>query len=295
MFDVAVIGAGISGISCAQQLQQLGYRVVVVEKSRGLGGRMATRRVAETWADHGARYLSAQNEPLADLIQVLCKHQILQVWPEQVYELDRDRQLQSLQSEDNHPRYVAPAGMNAIAKFLATELDIQRSQRVEAVTLTSENVWQLTLANTSDPAASPTTLSAQAVVVAIPAPQASTLLTPLAEKIPAAEFLEILRAVKYQPCITAIAGYSRDRATDLANRDPVWQAVTCPSDSMIDWISLENSKRSSQSSTQQPTFVIQSSAAFAEKNLEAADLPAVGCQLLDYAAQAFLPWLDTPD
>src|SRR6478672_4303562 len=49
VFDVAVIGAGISGISCAQQLRQVGYRVVVVEKSRGLGGRMATRRVQDTW------------------------------------------------------------------------------------------------------------------------------------------------------------------------------------------------------------------------------------------------------
>ncbi|MBW4486522.1 MAG: FAD-dependent oxidoreductase [Trichocoleus desertorum ATA4-8-CV12] len=34
MFDVAVIGAGIAGISCAQQLRQLGYRVVVVAALR---------------------------------------------------------------------------------------------------------------------------------------------------------------------------------------------------------------------------------------------------------------------
>ena len=45
MTDIAVIGAGIAGLVCAQQLSQAGYSVVVVEKSRGLGGRLATRRL----------------------------------------------------------------------------------------------------------------------------------------------------------------------------------------------------------------------------------------------------------
>ncbi|MGA9382555.1 MAG: FAD-dependent oxidoreductase [Phormidium sp.] len=39
MFDVAIIGAGVAGLTVGQQLRQAGYRVVVVEKSRGVGGR----------------------------------------------------------------------------------------------------------------------------------------------------------------------------------------------------------------------------------------------------------------
>ncbi|MBD2119825.1 FAD-dependent oxidoreductase [Trichocoleus sp. FACHB-262] len=296
MFDVAVVGAGIAGISCAQQLRQWGYRVVVVEKSRGLGGRIATRRVQDTCADYGARHLSAQGEHLAQLIPVLCENQILRTWTDTVYELGSDRHLHAPQPQDIYPRYTAPAGMSAIAKFLATGLDIQRSQRVEAIALPPENTWQLTLANPSDPAATPTMLAAQAVVVAIPAPQALTLLKPLEQIIPADKFFKTLRAVQYHPCITAIAGYARDRQADLASHAPPWQAVTCPGDSIIDWISLENSKRPSQvSEPQPPTFVIQSSAAFAQKNLETSDLPEVGCQLLDYAAQVLFSWLDAPD
>ncbi len=42
---VAVIGAGMTGITCARALADAGFDVTVFEKSRGLGGRMATRRV----------------------------------------------------------------------------------------------------------------------------------------------------------------------------------------------------------------------------------------------------------
>ena len=48
MTDIAVIGAGMAGLVCAQQLSQAGYSVVVVEKSRGVGGRVATRRLQGT-------------------------------------------------------------------------------------------------------------------------------------------------------------------------------------------------------------------------------------------------------
>lgn len=45
MTDIAVIGAGIAGLVCAQQLSQAGYSVLVVEKSYGLGERLATRHL----------------------------------------------------------------------------------------------------------------------------------------------------------------------------------------------------------------------------------------------------------
>lgn len=61
MTDIALIGAGIVALVCAQQLTQAGYSVVVVEKSRGLVRRLATRRLHRIWADHGACQLSTVN------------------------------------------------------------------------------------------------------------------------------------------------------------------------------------------------------------------------------------------
>jgi renalase len=42
-FSVAVVGAGMAGAACAQALMQAGHAVQVFDKSRGPGGRMATR------------------------------------------------------------------------------------------------------------------------------------------------------------------------------------------------------------------------------------------------------------
>ena len=52
--NVIVIGAGISGCACAHQLVYAGHQVTVVEKGRGVGGRMATRRMEGARIDHGA-------------------------------------------------------------------------------------------------------------------------------------------------------------------------------------------------------------------------------------------------
>ncbi len=71
MTDIAVIGAGIAGLVCAQQLSQARYSVVVVKKSRGLGGRLATRRLHGTLADHGACYLKPKGELFRRFVEIL--------------------------------------------------------------------------------------------------------------------------------------------------------------------------------------------------------------------------------
>lgn len=71
MTNVVVIGAGMSGIACARALQSAGIHVRVIDKGRGIGGRVATRRaeVAGTPIsfDHGAQYLD-QSEAAKEIV-----------------------------------------------------------------------------------------------------------------------------------------------------------------------------------------------------------------------------------
>ena len=64
-----VVGAGISGLLAARELQAEGWRVTVLDKRRGVGGRMATRRVGEGNFDHGAQFFTVRGERFADLVE----------------------------------------------------------------------------------------------------------------------------------------------------------------------------------------------------------------------------------
>ena len=68
---LAIIGAGISGLSCADRLREAGFDLVVFDKARGPGGRMATRRVETAQGiahlDHGAQYFTVRDDLCVDI------------------------------------------------------------------------------------------------------------------------------------------------------------------------------------------------------------------------------------
>ncbi|WP_338026903.1 NAD(P)/FAD-dependent oxidoreductase [Trichormus azollae] len=158
--DIAVIGAGISGLVCPQRLRPAGYSVVVVEKSCGVGGRVATRRLQGTCADHGACYVQPKGELFSKFVDLLPSRHILEVWTDAGEEFSVSEGIS--QSTNHSPRYIAPAEMSAIAKFLTPGLDIILNQRVININLTPENTWLLTLETNAQ-------LTTKGIVVAIPA------------------------------------------------------------------------------------------------------------------------------
>ncbi|MEG3928249.1 FAD-dependent oxidoreductase [Microcoleus sp. T3_D1] len=285
MFDVAVIGAGMAGLSCAQRLRQAGYSVAVVEKSRGAGGRVATRRVHGTRADHGARYLAPQGDAVQGLIEALVDRHILKLWTDTVWEF-RQGKLSAIASSC----YVAPAGMNAVGKYLAEGVEIWFGRRVQAISTTDNQIWHLSLEVTDSNLEIPQELIAKAVVVAIPAPQALMFLN--SEMGFSPDFIDKLRSVEYDPCITVMAGYSAAKQQDLSNLNPQWKSVSFPDNADLAWVGLDSSKRLDP---QQPVFVVHSSANFAERYLEAADLETVGHELLDRTSEYLIPWLKQPE
>lgn len=277
MTDITVIGAGISGLVCAQQLTQAGYSVIIIDKSRGVGGRVATRRLHGTKADHGTCYLKPKGEVLQRLINLLVQKGDLEVWTNNLHVKNHASSL-VVNPQSSLP-YTAPEGMNVIAKFLAQGLNINRGERVNSINLDSQNQWCLTSENSQE-------FIAEAVVVAVPAPQAMMLLESLPENFLDNKFREKLNSVEYYPALTVMAGYSD------SSQLPEWKAITFKDNSVLGWIGLDSSKRKNPV---QRHFVIHSNADFAEKYFDS-ELEQVGREILENAAiNVNLPWLNNPE
>jgi hypothetical protein len=288
--DVGIIGAGLAGLSCARWLQQAGHRVLVLEKSRGVGGRMATRRLQGTCADHGVRYLTVQGEHTRQLIDQMVLQGVLQPWAGKVYEWQGAASLKRV----GGPCYIAPAGITAVAKHLAADLDIWHERRLVAIApSTADNAptWTLTL---DDRQGRSQSVVVRSLAILIPAPQILPLLKPLADHSIPESLVRQLEQVTFDPCLTAIATYPPERLADLtqANSPIPWHGLRCPGHPTLAWIGLESSKRHQPPC---PVVVVQSNGEFGRSHLDAEDLQAVGRRLLQDVAQIGLAWFQSPE
>ena len=78
--DVAIVGAGLAGLAAAGDLLTEGKSVLLIDKSRGVGGRMATRRHGETRIDHGAQFFTARTERFQAIVDALIAQGVIKVW-----------------------------------------------------------------------------------------------------------------------------------------------------------------------------------------------------------------------
>lgn len=115
--DILMIGAGLSGLMAAQQLAAAGHRVVIVDKGRTVGGRLATRQLGTGLADVGAQFFTVRNPVFRAQVDAWAAAGLLYVWGTGW----SDGSLVETPN-DGHPRYAIHGGMNALAQHLATRL-----------------------------------------------------------------------------------------------------------------------------------------------------------------------------
>lgn len=106
---VAVIGAGLSGCTLALGLQSRGHCVEVFEKSRGPGGRFATRRAQGFCFDHGAQFFTARSADFKKFLRPYIDSGVLANWSPRLVQLGGKRRFKRSWFE---PHYVAVPGMN---------------------------------------------------------------------------------------------------------------------------------------------------------------------------------------
>ena len=185
IWDVLIIGAGLAGLSAANDLHQAGLKVLVVDKGRGLGGRLAGRRIGDATFDHGAQFMTARDSRFKASVAEWIEAGVAEEW------------YSSYPGHPNgHPRYRGVPTMTAVAKYLATDMNVLRTTRVDSITQ-DNRLWSAALDNGK-------TVSAKALLITSPVPQTIDLLASGNIKIPADKQTRLDR-IDYEACIAVMA------------------------------------------------------------------------------------------
>jgi predicted NAD/FAD-dependent oxidoreductase len=194
---IAIIGAGIAGLACGRALRLQRARVTLFEKSRSLGGRLATRKWEDQVVDHGAPWFSLTDAGLRqDWSRLLPDGLLPMTVPMQ------DTATGEALVEPEGGRWYLPAGNNRLGKALAEGLKIRMEHVVENPPVAQGNQWRL-----GDEAY-------DAVIFTAPWPQTRRLLEPW---IPSEEALE----PRYRRTLTAFFAYEGDPSGPSAE----WSAL----------------------------------------------------------------------
>ena len=138
---IAIIGAGISSLTIAQNLKKIAS-VSIFEKSRGVGGRMALRHSPPYEFDHGAQFFTAKGINFNNFIEPLIKENIIKRWDARFAEFIDNKLLRTISWDAEYPHYVGTPGMNSIAEYLSTELNIKLNSKVNKI-VNNTNNWEL--------------------------------------------------------------------------------------------------------------------------------------------------------
>lgn len=196
--DVAVVGAGMAGLSAARALVEAGRSVVVVDKGRGIGGRMATRRLGTAVFDHGAQYFSVRSRGFGGVVAEANEAGQASVWSHGFPLLDASGAMEL--PGEGHPRWCGQPGMTAIPKRMAAGLDVRTAKRVASVAVEGGRV----VLRFDDGAV----VNAGAAVLTPPVPQTLDLLDAGGVAIDAGERSR-LETLTYEPCFALMAVLSK--------------------------------------------------------------------------------------
>jgi len=239
---IAIIGTGIAGLSAAQALHAAGHEVQLFDKSRGSGGRMASRRSEGGALDLGAQYFTARDRRFVETVQQWHARGWVAEWTPSLFNY-QEGCLSA--SPDEQVRWVGSPRMSAITGAMLGALPVRFACRITEV-FRGEQHWSLQDADGQGHG------PFSHVIIATPAPQATPLLA---------------------------AAPKLASAAASVSMEPTWAvalAFNCPLDSEVegcfvqdnplDWVARNRSKPGRD--TGMDTWVLHGSSAWSKQHLD---------------------------
>jgi hypothetical protein len=229
----AIVGAGAAGLAAAQVLTRRGFEVVLYEKSRGVGGRVTTRRVYDCIIDHGAQVVQAPSRELQRLVltepldDMPGPNEIVRpVWTFDVAGTISEGDT----AANSIPRWCWPRGSTTLSKTMAAGLMIRQQVRVQRLIATGQGY---TLLDETGQVLD----TADAVLLTPPAPQTAEIIaaSSLARNMQRALLNELGKA-SYRRCLSVALAYPR-------RPDVPWYAlVNLDHQHPVAWLGCEHEK-----------------------------------------------------
>jgi len=203
-FDVAIVGAGIAGLLAAEHLAAAGHRVILLDKGRGVGGRMATRRLGDAVFDHGAQFFTVRGRAFGNTVAAAHEKHAVVPWCSGFAQAESVATA-ATPADDGHARWRGAGAMTDLPKFLAGRLidagaSVKTAAQATAIAVEDGRV-RIEIAG----AAPVQFVMARGCAVTAPVPQALDLFAagglwqPAAGRIDA-EAHRLLATVAYDPC-----------------------------------------------------------------------------------------------
>jgi renalase len=259
----AVIGAGMAGITCARTLVQAGHRVTVFEKSRGLGGRMATRNSSFGSFDHGAQYFTVRDARFEAALAT--EPALIKRWSaNSVRVLDAAGQVAAAALPSREAHWVAAPGMKSLVAGWASHLPADsvhlqtRITRIERDALHPQQ-WQVRAELTDD--ATHVFSGFDRVLLALPATQSRAVLAASGLQ---PDWVQTLEKVEVAPCWTLMLAFPQAVQPGLSTLGPHWNAARS-THHRIAWLARESSKPGRGPVER---WTVQASAAWSLEHLE---------------------------
>ena len=238
---IAIIGAGISGLTAARELNDLG-EISLFEKSRGAGGRICSRYAEPYVFDHGAQFFIARTNKFKSFLEPMIDAGVIEPWNANFVEIKKDKIISRRQWDNINPHYVGLPTMSEIGRYLSKDLNLHLNTEVRIKR--KKDQWQIVDIEGQDRGLF------DWIISTAPSSQSASLL-PTDYK-----FHKTLLDKKMVGCFSLMLGFNESLDLD-------WEAALVK-EADISWISVNSSKPGRKSDY---TLLVHSTNLWAEENI----------------------------